>query len=66
MGDLGGAEEGGVDVDVVVPVEIAYSRGNPEKSRRLLGWEAETKFAKLVPMLVEKRSFTRRKDDPKP
>jgi GDPmannose 4,6-dehydratase len=55
-----------IDPSLFRASEIAYSRGNPEKSRRLLGWEAETKFAKLVPMLVEKRSFTRRKDDPKP
>jgi GDPmannose 4,6-dehydratase len=54
-----------IDPSLFRASEIAYSRGNPEKSRRLLGWEAETKFAKLVPMLVEKRLFGRRKDDTK-
>ena len=32
--------------------EIAYSRGNPEKARRVLGWEAKTKFGGLVPLLA--------------
>jgi GDPmannose 4,6-dehydratase len=32
--------------------EITHSRGNPEKARRVLGWEAETKFAKLVTLLT--------------
>ena len=33
--------------------EITCSRGNPEKSRRVLGWEAKTKFAELVPIMAE-------------
>jgi GDPmannose 4,6-dehydratase len=56
-----------VDIDPALyrASEIAYSRGNPEKARKLLGWEAATKFAKLVPMLVEQQPYMRRKDDPK-
>ena len=54
-----------IDPSLFRASEIAYSRGNPEKSRRLLGWEAATKFDRLVPMLVEKRLFGRRKDDAK-
>jgi GDPmannose 4,6-dehydratase len=44
-----------VDVDPALfrASEIAYSRGNPEKSRRLLGWEASTHFDGLVRLLVE-------------
>jgi GDPmannose 4,6-dehydratase len=33
--------------------EIAHSRGNPEKARRVLGWEAGTKFAELVQLLAD-------------
>jgi GDPmannose 4,6-dehydratase len=52
-----------IDPSLFRASEIAYSRGNPEKSRKLLGLEAEAKFEELVPMLVEKRG--RRKDDAK-
>src|SRR3954453_6010463 len=43
-----------VDIDPALfrASEIPYSRGNPEKSRRLLGWEAVTKFDALVPILA--------------
>ncbi|MEA2337609.1 MAG: GDPmannose 4,6-dehydratase, partial [Thermoanaerobaculia bacterium] len=43
-----------VDIDPTLfrASEIAYSRGNPEKARRLLGWEAETKFDALVGKLA--------------
>ena len=43
-----------VDVDRALfrPSDIAYSRGNPDKARRELGWEAETKFASLVKRLM--------------
>jgi GDPmannose 4,6-dehydratase len=44
-----------VDVDPTLfrASEIAYSRGNPEKARRLLGWEAATKCDALVGKLAE-------------
>jgi GDPmannose 4,6-dehydratase len=44
-----------VDIDPALfrASEIAYSRGNPEKSRRLLGWEATTNFAELVAILAD-------------
>lgn len=32
--------------------DIRYSRGNPAKARRVLGWEAKTNFADLVKLLV--------------
>jgi GDPmannose 4,6-dehydratase len=43
-----------VDIDPALfrASEIAYSRGNPEKAQRLLGWEAETKFDTLVALLA--------------
>ena len=43
-----------VDIDrsLFRPSDIRYSRGNPAKARRELRWEAKTKFAELVPMLV--------------
>jgi GDPmannose 4,6-dehydratase len=44
-----------VDVDAALfrPSDIVYSRGNPEKSRRVLGWEARTKFSELVRIMAE-------------
>ena len=44
-----------VDIDPTLfrPSDITYSRGNPEKSRRVLGWEAKTKFRELVGIMAE-------------
>jgi len=44
-----------VDIDPALfrASDIAYSRGNPEKSRRVLGWEAATRFRDLVKTLAE-------------
>jgi len=42
-----------VDKSLFRASEIAYSRGNPEKAKRLLGWQANTKFAELVAILAE-------------
>ena len=41
-----------IDPSLYRASEISYSRGNPEKGRRLLGWEAATKFEKLVAILA--------------
>jgi GDPmannose 4,6-dehydratase len=43
-----------VDVDrsLFRASDIAYSCGNPERSRRLLGWEARTRFRELVRVLA--------------
>ena len=43
-----------VDIDRTLfrPSEILYSRGNPEKAKRELGWEATTRFPELVKKLV--------------
>jgi GDPmannose 4,6-dehydratase len=41
-----------VDPSLFRASEIAYSRGNPEKSRRVLGWEAQTRFDALVRILA--------------
>jgi GDPmannose 4,6-dehydratase len=45
-----------IDPSLFRASEIAYSRGNPEKARRLLGWQAETKFDALVSTLAEQVS----------
>jgi GDPmannose 4,6-dehydratase len=42
-----------VDPALFRPSDIVYSRGNPEKSRRVLGWEAKTKFGELVRIMAE-------------
>jgi len=41
-----------IDPSLFRASEIAHSRGNPEKARRVLGWEAETKFGELVTVLA--------------
>jgi GDPmannose 4,6-dehydratase len=51
--DLDWRDHVDVDPSLFRASEIAYSRGNPEKSRRVLGWEAETRFEKLVGILAE-------------
>jgi len=33
--------------------DLHYSRGNPARARRLLGWEARTRLAGLVPLLLD-------------
>lgn len=45
-----------VDESLFRASEIAYSRGNPGKARRLLGWEAATKFDALVALLADAAS----------
>jgi GDPmannose 4,6-dehydratase len=42
-----------VDRSLFRPADIRYSRGNPALARERLGWEAQTKFADLVRVLVE-------------
>jgi GDPmannose 4,6-dehydratase len=37
--------------ELLRPSDIAYSCGNPEKARRILGWEAETRFGDLIALL---------------
>jgi GDPmannose 4,6-dehydratase len=51
--DLDWREHVEIDPALFRPSDIAYSRGNPEKSRRVLGWEAKTKFHELVRILAE-------------
>jgi GDPmannose 4,6-dehydratase len=41
-----------IDPSLFRASEIAYSRGNPEKARHVLGWEAGTKFRELIPILA--------------
>ncbi len=41
-----------IDPSLYRASDIAYSRGNPEKSRRMLGWEAKTRFHDLVRILA--------------
>ena len=49
-----------VDIDRTLfrPSDIRYSRGNPAKARRLLGWEAKTRFDELVKLLVKSAGET--------
>ena len=42
-----------VDPTLFRPSDLDYSRGNPARARRELGWEARTKFRGLVQLLVE-------------
>ncbi len=37
--------------ELLRPSDIRYSRGNPAKAKRLLGWEAKTHFADLIAKL---------------
>jgi GDPmannose 4,6-dehydratase len=38
--------------ELLRPSDLRYSRGNPAKAKQLLGWEAQTKFADLIPKLA--------------
>ena len=42
-----------IDKSLFRPNDIAHSCGNAAKARRELGWEAQTRFDELVPLLVE-------------
>jgi len=42
-----------VDETLFRPSDIAYSRGNPEKAKRLLGWSARTRFRELIHLLAD-------------
>lgn len=55
--DLDWREHVDVDPSLFRASDIAYSRGNPEKSRRQMGWRAKTTFGELVKVLA--RSATR-------
>jgi len=35
------------------PTEIAFSRGNPRKSRETFGWQARHKMKQVVTLMVE-------------
>jgi GDPmannose 4,6-dehydratase len=41
-----------VEPSLFRPSDIAYSRGNPEKAKRILGWKAQTRFEELVKILA--------------
>jgi GDPmannose 4,6-dehydratase len=47
-----------IDPSLFRASEIAHSRGNPEKARRVLGWEARTKFEELVKVLADEERRT--------
>ncbi|MFZ2490468.1 MAG: GDP-mannose 4,6-dehydratase [Thermoanaerobaculia bacterium] len=49
-----------IDPTLFRPNDIPFSRGNPDKARRELGWEASTKFAGLVRTLVAAEREVRR------
>ncbi|MEO8034490.1 MAG: GDP-mannose 4,6-dehydratase, partial [Acidobacteriota bacterium] len=50
--DLDWRDHVDVDRSLFRASEIQCSRGNPEKSRRLLGWEAKVRFGELVGILA--------------
>lgn len=42
-----------IDPELIWPTEIAISRGNPRKSREILGWQARYKMKEVVASMVE-------------
>ena len=50
--DLDWQEHVQIEESYFRPSDIHYSRGNPEKARSDLGWEAETRFDELVKKLI--------------
>jgi GDPmannose 4,6-dehydratase len=42
-----------VDDRHIRPSEVYNLRGNPGKAKKLLGWEAKTRFKDLVRIMVE-------------
>jgi GDPmannose 4,6-dehydratase len=42
-----------IDPSLFRPTEIAISRGNPRKSREALGWQARSKMAEVIRMMVQ-------------
>ena len=44
------------DKDLRRPTDIAVSRGNPQKAREQLGWQAKHKIADIVRMMIAARS----------
>ncbi|MBK5258913.1 MAG: GDP-mannose 4,6-dehydratase [Thermoanaerobaculia bacterium] len=42
-----------VDSSFFRPTDLRYSRGNPSRARRELGWEARTRFTGLVRLLAD-------------
>lgn len=56
--DLDWRDHVDVDPSLFRASEIAYSCGNPDKSRRVLGWEARTKFRELVLLLAKGETTT--------
>lgn len=49
-----------VDAGLYRPSEIAFSVGNPEKAKRILGWEATHRLDRLVEELVRRERDRRR------
>lgn len=43
------------DASLLRPTDLAISRGNPDKAREKLGWEAQYKMPDVVRMMVEAR-----------
>lgn len=42
-----------IEDNLLRPADVSYSVGNPEKARRLLGWQARTRMHDIVKMLIE-------------
>ena len=42
-----------VDPKYMRPTEVDVLLGDPSKAKRLLGWEAKTRFADLVKLMVD-------------
>lgn len=52
--DLNSEDYISVNQDLIRPAEVNVLCGNPEKIRNALGWEAKTKFAELVKIMVDR------------
>jgi GDPmannose 4,6-dehydratase len=50
---LDAAQHIDTDPSLFRPSDICWSRGNPAKAERVLGWAAKTRFAELVKVLCE-------------
>jgi len=48
-----GAEVIGIDPNYYRPTEVDMLIGNPAKAKKVLGWKAKTKFAKLVKVMIK-------------
>jgi len=61
--DLDWHEHVDIDRSLLRPSDIRYSRGDAEKAKRILGWEAKTRFRELVRILVNAEVSSMRSEE---